>query len=83
MKVVLRMSYSHAVIRDLDAMEDLVKSSRNLRWDGWDVLHIQSKKASFMNPNSMIVDGKWVLVNRYSPESDGWTLPRSVVSGRS
>jgi hypothetical protein len=83
MKVVLRMLSSHVVIRDLDAMEDLVKSNPRLKWDGWDVLHIQNKKASFMNRNSMLVDGKWVLVNRYSPESNGWTVPRNVVSGRS
>lgn len=83
MKVVLRMSYSHAVIRDLNAMENLVKSNDSLEWDGWDVLHIQNKKGSFMNRNSMLINGKWVLTNRYKLESDGWTVPKNLLSGRS
>lgn len=70
------MSYSRAVISDLDAMEHIVAQRKDLSWDGWDVLHYGSKPVSFMRPNAVYKNGEWRVVTRYPVDERGWTVPR-------
>lgn len=70
------MSYSHAVIRDLDAMESIVAQRNDLAWDGWDVVHYNPKRVSFMNAKAVFHNGEWHTATRYPVNEDGWTVPR-------
>lgn len=69
------MSYSRAVIRDLDIMEDIVAQRNDLAWDGWDVVHYNPKKVSFMKANAVFRNGEWHVATRYPVNEDGWNIP--------
>lgn len=73
------MSSGRAVIRDLDAMESIVASNRQLEWDGWDVVHYRPKEASFMNPKGAFRNGVWNLATRYPVTEKGWVFPRRLI----
>lgn len=72
------MSSSHAVIRDLDVMEQIVAERNDLSWDGWDIIHYKSKPVSFMNPKAVFKNGEWRVSVRYPVESYGWRVPRRL-----
>lgn len=82
MKVELRMSYSLKAIRDLEEMEQIVASSNNLEWDGWDVIHYSKARSSFFKPGAVFHDGEWHTARRYVPGRNGWEVPRSLVQKR-
>lgn len=70
------MSYSRAVINDLDAMEGIVARRNDLEWDGWDVIHYGSKPVSFMKANAVFHKGQWRTSTRYPVNERGWVVPR-------
>lgn len=74
------MSSSHAVIRDLDAMEAIVAKRNDMKWDGWDIIHYRRKAASFMNPSGAFHNGEWHLATRYPITENGWIFPRRLVN---
>ena len=70
------MSYSRSAIRDLEVMEDIVAARNDLEWDGWDVIHYNPKRVSFMNAKAVFHNGEWHTATRYPVNEDGWTVPR-------
>jgi hypothetical protein len=69
-------------IQSLEQMEQLVKSNKNLRWDGWTVVnYIRSDKARTSKFGEYI-NGKWYIVKRFSPNRDGWSIPESLINAQ-
>lgn len=71
------MSKESVVITSLPEMEEIVASNRYLEWSGWDVLHY-GKTTTFINPKAVKKGRRWTVRNRYTIESNGWTIPSDI-----
>jgi hypothetical protein len=68
------------LVTSLEKMEEIVRSSSNLKWIGWDVVkHTPSNNAMFVK-NGAIIDGVWSEVNTFPATEHGWEIPNSIGS---
>lgn len=63
------------LIKDLDQMEKVVSSNKQLSWDGWDVLHRHESKRASVSKDGVFVNNKWYMQKRYKPSTNGWDIP--------
>jgi len=68
------------IVKSLEEMEAIVGRNHTLYWDGWTV--VRRKHSVYgASPASLYVefiDGEWCSVERYTPEYDGWSIPKSI-----
>ena len=60
-------------------MEKIVASNKSLTWDGWTVVNRYPSEKGRTSKNGVLVDSKWHLESRYSPERSGWNIPSKFV----
>jgi len=62
-------------IKDLGAMEKIVKKNKNLNWIGWDVADRRRTEAGRTAINGVRVDGQWYVQTIYPLTNTGWDIP--------
>ena len=67
------------IIKELSHMEKIVASNKSLTWDGWTVVNRYPSEKGRTSKNGVLVDSKWHLESRYSPERSGWNIPSRFV----
>jgi len=67
------------IIKELSHMEKIVASNKSLTWDGWTVVNRYPSEKGRTSKNGVLVDSKWHLESRYSPERSGWNIPSKFV----
>ena len=61
-------------IKTLEQMENIVNTSSNLKWEGWNVVHISKSNSAMFKTNGVFIDGSWYVKTVYSPDQNGWTI---------
>ena len=61
-------------ITTLDQMEKIVSTNSNLRWDGWNVIHLLQSKTAIYKTNGAFVNGNWYIKTIYAPDQSGWKI---------
>ena len=67
------------IVTELKDMEAIVASNNSLSWDGWTVVNRYPSEKGRTSKNGVLVDSKWHLESRYSPERSGWNIPSKFV----
>ena len=67
------------IIKELSHMEKIVASNKSLTWDGWTVVNRYPSEKGRTSKNGVLVNSKWHLESRYSPERSGWNIPSKFV----
>lgn len=63
------------LISSLEKMEDVVRKNKDLKWDGWDVVHSYPSNKGRTSPWGMRVGSKWFLQKRFPVTEKGWEIP--------
>lgn len=64
------------LINNLDKMEKIVSSNKNLYWDGWNVIHIKPSSTAMFQNNGIFIKDSWYTKTTYSPDRDGWNIKK-------
>lgn len=67
-------------INSLEQMEQIVESNDALSWDGWTVVHSVLSPTAWMKVTGAFVSDKWYEQKRYAPGSNGWKLPKKLLT---
>lgn len=67
------------MIKDLETMEKIVASNKELSWDGWNVIELKPSHSAMFKPSGAFVNGKWHTKNIYSYGDKGWNIPKRYV----
>jgi hypothetical protein len=67
------------LISSLEQMEDIVKKSKSLKWDGWDVIHFYPSDKGRTSSAGMRIGSKWFLHKRFPVGEKGWELPNKFM----
>jgi hypothetical protein len=68
------------MIKNLEAMETIVKNNNELSWDGWNVVELKPSASAMFKTNGAFVNGKWYTKKVYSCGQQGWNIPSRYVS---
>ena len=68
-----------AQITDPDYMDIVVKRSRNLVWDGWDVLKTKRHPLAYFYKDGRFIAGRWYRTRRFRLTEKGWNIPDGFV----
>jgi len=61
-------------------MEKIVLSSKELEWDGWDVVRYSSGHNSQYSSSGVYRNGEWMKKRVFPLTEQGWSLPNSAGS---
>jgi hypothetical protein len=67
------------LISSLEKMEAIVKKNRELRWDGWDVIHFYPSEKAKTSKFGQRINNKWCITKRFEVTEQGWDLPNKFV----
>lgn len=67
------------IVTSLSKMENIVKSNKNLYWDGWTVVNFYNTDKARTSKYGALVNGKWSMTKRFSPTRTGWNIPDKLV----
>lgn len=68
------------IIKELEQMEKIVSSNKNLHWDGWTVVNRFQSDKGRTSKNGILINSKWHLQQRFVPDRNGWDIPQKFVS---
>lgn len=60
-------------------MESIVKSTKGLFWEGWDVIKMDYHPVAWRYPNGAFFKGKWYTKTVYPITEEGWNIPKKFV----
>lgn len=63
------------IISSHDQMQSIVKNSRNLEWDGWNVIVYVQDDVGFFDTSGVFKEGKWHIKHNYPLGQNGWEIP--------
>lgn len=66
------------IVENLEKMDQVVKSNKNLFWDGWTVVHKERTEKGRSSKQGQLIKGKWHIVKRFEPSRSGWNIPESL-----
>jgi len=66
------------LVTDLNAMEDIVSSRKDLEWNGWDVVKYSNHSNAMFHKNGAYKNGKWVKKNIFPLTENGWHIPNNI-----
>ena len=69
------------LVTDLSQMEQIVKSSHNLFWDGWDVVQYKKSDRAQFEKNGAFFRNSWHKKSVFPITETGWEIPSTY--GRS
>ena len=64
------------LITNLQKMEKIVSSNKDLFWDGWDVVHIKPSSTAMFKNNGAFINGSWFIKTVYSLNRNGWNIKK-------
>jgi hypothetical protein len=67
------------LIQSLEKMETIVENNKFLSWDGWTVVELKKSAMAWMQPNAKFINNEWYIANRFDANTDGWSIPASLV----
>lgn len=67
------------IISNHDQMDAIVSKSKNLEWDGWDVIAYVEDDSGFFDTNGILRSGKWHLRYIYKIYENGWNIPDRII----
>jgi hypothetical protein len=62
-----------------DEAHRIVENNRFLKWDGWDIVDFKASAAAEFDKNGVRRNNRWGFENRFSPDKDGWKVPKRYV----
>lgn len=62
------------LVSNLNAMEKFVSENKNLRWEGWNVIHLSKSNSAMYKPSGAFIDGQWYVKTIYAPDRNGWKI---------
>lgn len=65
-------------INSLEKMEDIVKKSPQLFWEGWTVC-VYLDEDGFFSTDGVFKNEKWLTKRRFEYVGDGWNIPDRFV----
>jgi hypothetical protein len=60
-------------------MDSIISKSKNLEWDGWDVVAYIPDSSGFSDINGTFRDGKWYVRYTYKIYENGWNIPNRII----
>jgi hypothetical protein len=66
------------LVTDLELMEKIVASRKDLEWDGWDVVRYSNHSNAIFHKNGAYRNGKWVKKNIFPLTEDGWHITNTI-----
>lgn len=70
------------IIKSLEVMEEIVDKNRDLKWDGWTVIHFYKSEKARTSKLGAFINGDWHMQNRYEPSANGWDIPKRFMEKR-
>lgn len=67
------------LISSLENMEQIVKKNKELKWDGWNVIHFYASEKARTSRFGARINGKWCMVRRFPITEKGWEIPNKLV----
>jgi len=67
------------LVTNLEKMENLVSSSKDLGWSGWDVVKYRKGLGAQFDSSGVFKDGGWFYTKTYILKESGWSIPRHVL----
>ena len=67
------------LVKSLEQMEAIVKSNKDLSWDGWDVISLKPSKSGMMSKDGVQINGSWFSKTRFALTENGWEIPNKIV----
>jgi len=67
------------LISNLDQMESIVSQNKSLSWDGWNVVELTKSDSAVYKNTGAFINGSWYFKNTFSPNRDGWRIPKKYV----
>jgi hypothetical protein len=67
------------LVANLEQMENIVDSRKDLEWDGWDVVKYKSSPASQFNKSGAFRNGRWYAKSIFPITESGWSIPNNLV----
>jgi hypothetical protein len=66
------------LVNNLDEMENIVLSSKDLEWDGWDVVRYTPSHSGMFSKDGAYKNGQWHKKKVFPLTENGWNLPNSI-----
>lgn len=66
------------LINDLSKMEEIVESSQNLGWNGWDVVKYTPSYSAMFTKDAVYRNGSWYKTKTFPITEKGWNIPNSI-----
>ena len=57
----------------------VVENNKFLRWVGWDIVDFKYDAAAEFDKRGSRHNGRWGFEKRFSPDRDGWKVPKRYV----
>ena len=66
------------LVTDLQVMEKIVDSRKDLSWIGWDVVKYTKSNNAMFSPEGVYKDGQWFKKVVFPITENGWNIPSSI-----
>lgn len=66
------------LVTNLDQMETIVDSQKDLFWEGWDVVRYTKSAKSIYSSDGAFRNGEWYKKSVFPITEQGWKLPNNV-----
>ena len=65
-------------ITDLNEMEKIVNISRDLEWNGWDVVKYTPANNAMFSKDGVYKNNRWYKKQVFAVTEQGWNIPDSI-----
>jgi hypothetical protein len=66
------------LVTNLEDMEKIVDSQKDLSWDGWSVVKYKSNPAAQFNKSGAFLNGRWYSKSIFPLTEKGWSIPNNL-----
>jgi hypothetical protein len=67
------------LISSIEKMEEIVNKNKELKWDGWTVVHFYASDKARTSKFGERINGKWCMVRRFDVTEKGWEISNKLV----
>ena len=67
------------LVTNLEDMQKIVDSQKDLSWDGWNVVEMYVSDKGATSKFGAYKNGKWHLKKVFTPSQNGWDIPDKYV----
>jgi hypothetical protein len=66
-------------ITKIEEAETIVLNSKNLSWEGWNIVYYKKIEDGFTDSKSVYINNSWYKKEVYAPETNGWNIPDRLI----